>query len=69
VNCSEQDRLRTDAARALDAIIELSDKLLDALDSVQTESLTILKNDLESAMAAKNRAFAALVQHREEHGC
>jgi hypothetical protein len=69
VDCSTRDQLIVEAARTLDKIIELSDKLLDALQAVPPESLVGLDKDLENAMGAKERALGALAQHRNEHGC
>jgi len=67
--CAERDRLKADAARALQDIVEFTGRLLKGLASEPPIPLTPLDQDLENAVGAKERAFGALAQHRKEHGC
>jgi hypothetical protein len=68
--CTERDKLKTEAAHALKDIIDFTDRLLKAVSSEQPcGSLTPLDKDLENAVGTKERAFGALAQHCKEHGC
>jgi len=67
--CTERDKLKAEAAHALQDIIEFADRLLKALSADKPSSLTPLDKDLENAVGAKERAFGALAQHRKDHGC
>ena len=69
VDCAERDKLKAEAAQALKDIIEFTDRLLKAMNSVTPTSLTPLDKDLENAVGAKERAFGALAQHQKDHGC
>jgi hypothetical protein len=68
--CSERDKLKAEAAQALNDIIDFTNKLLKAVSSDQScGSLTPFDKDLENAVGAKERAFGALAQHCKEHEC
>ena len=69
VECSERDKIKAEATRALKDIVEFTDRLLKAMNTEKPASLTPLDKDLENAVGAKERAFGALMQHQKEHGC
>lgn len=68
-DCSECEKLRDDVVLTLHNIVESSEVLLSGLISGHPVNLPLLNKDLENAVEAKNRAFDALVRHRQKHGC
>jgi hypothetical protein len=66
--CEEHETLKANAVRALQEIIEFSNKLLNAIKADELDPHALDK-DLENAVGSKERAFGALSQHRKEHGC
>jgi len=66
----QREKLKAEAARALKDIIEFTGRLLSAIDGEQPAGvLTPLDKDLENAIGSKERAFGALAQHCNDHGC
>jgi len=69
VECSERERLKIELARSLHAIIESTDRFHDAVMAVTLGSVTALDQELRIAIAAKELALEAFVQHCSDHGC
>ena len=69
MDCPEREKLKADASKALQDIIEFTDRLLKSVNNEQLASFIALDKDLENAVGAKERAFGALAQHRKDHGC
>ena len=69
MDCPEREKLKADASKALQDIIEFTNRLLKSVNNEQLASFIALDKDLENAVGAKERAFGALAQHRKDHGC
>lgn len=69
MDCPEREKLKADASKALQDIIEFTNRLLKSVNNEQLASFIALDKDLENAVGAKERVFGALAQHRKDHGC
>ena len=69
MECSERERLRVELMRSLDAIVEYAVRFRDAVPVVRLGSVTVLDQDLRIAIAAKELALEAFVQHCNDHAC
>jgi hypothetical protein len=69
MECQKQLELRKVAHEILDRIDWLSGEQAKAVDNMDDERLMALDKQLEIEFGAKQRAFGALFEHRNEHGC
>ena len=68
--CEKQQELRQRATECLDQIDRLTKEQLAVMrEEDGFERLMELDKELEMAFGAKERAFGALFQHRDDHGC
>lgn len=69
MECLERERLKTELARSLDAIVACAGRFHDAVTAARLESVRVLDQELRIAVAAKEVAFEAFIQHCNDHGC
>lgn len=67
--CPEQDRLSAQTIEILGRIARTSQEQVTALKHGDQIALMHLDKELERLVGEKERAFGALKQHRQEHGC
>jgi hypothetical protein len=67
--CDKQNELRQAATAILQQIDALTQQQLDAMRQGDDVRLMKLDKQLELVFGEKERAFGALHQHRDEHGC
>lgn len=67
--CERQSQLRAEVNSILERIDQLNKEQMEALKKRDDERLLQLDKQLELVFGEKERAFGALFQHRDEHGC
>lgn len=67
--CERQSQLRAEVNAILERIDHVNKEQMEALHARDDERLLELDKQLELVFGEKERAFGALFQHREEHGC
>jgi hypothetical protein len=69
MQCAKRDELSTRAIEVLGKLNHLTAEQIDCLKANDEKRLMELDKNLETAFGEKERAFGALRQHTEEHGC
>jgi hypothetical protein len=69
MSCDKQQELRRAVASILERIDGLTKEQLDAIATGDDAKLMALDKKIELTFGEKERAFGALFQHRDEHGC
>ena len=69
MHCDEQETLRRLATTILHRIEQLMERQIAAMDACDDERLMALDKEIELAFGEKERAFGALLHHRDQHGC
>lgn len=69
MKCERQEELRREATAILDRIDALNREQVEAIKNWKDDRLLDLDKELEAAFGEKERAFGALLSHRDEHGC
>jgi hypothetical protein len=68
-DCVQRKGIQLEAHQALQRLIDLTKKQIDALHANDQQRLTALDKELELAFGEKERCFGALWQHMRDHGC
>jgi hypothetical protein len=69
MHCDQQEALRRNAMGILERIDRLTSEQLKAMRDRDDDLLLNLDKQIEAAFGEKERAFGALLHHRDEHGC
>ena len=69
MSCEKQAELRRKATEILERIDKLTDQQIQAMQDRDDEKLMAADKELELLYGKKQRAFGALFEHRNEHGC
>jgi hypothetical protein len=67
--CEEKERLTQAAMATLRAIVDVTQRLIEANHSHNGCEVARLDKELELAVGEKERSFGALHQHEREHDC
>ena len=67
--CEKEQELRQAAIEILKRIDESADVQIQAMRNRDDEKLIAADKELETLYGEKQRAFGALFEHRNEHGC
>ena len=67
--CLQQNELRSRAIDMLQNLMRLTNEEIGCLIANDTKRLLELDKELEGVFGGKERAFGALREHIEEHGC
>jgi len=67
--CSRRDELQREAMEALQGLIDIIKAEQEAVQKADIPLVERLDPKLETTFGKKERAFGALRQHIQEHGC
>ena len=67
--CEERERLSKAAMDTLRQIVTVTQQLIEANQLNDLMEIRRLDPQLEQLVGAKERAFGALAQHKNDHGC
>jgi hypothetical protein len=69
LNCPLRNELQREAMDALQVLIDLTKMQQEAIQQNDMKRLESLDLKLENTFGVKERAFGAIRQHMQEHGC
>lgn len=69
MECARRDELTEKSQKAIQKIIDISQRSRAALGLGDESLMRQLDQELEMTMGEKERALGALRQHQQEHGC
>ena len=67
--CTKQIDLWNDAIRLLNDVSKATQRQVEALRNTDQKNVVLLDAEIDSLFDKEERAFAALWEHRREHGC
>jgi hypothetical protein len=67
--CPVRAAIQEEVVRTLDEYVKLTFRQIEFLESGDHKSALEMDADLERKHGEKERAFRALLQHLDEHGC
>jgi hypothetical protein len=69
MNCPRREELQSRALEALHNLNDLTNQQIHCLQAQNFGRLYEIDRQVELAFGAKERAFGALKEHSDEHGC
>ena len=69
MTCATQDELSERAMAVLEDLFSLVHRQIEVLKNSDNKIAHSLDENIELLIGEKERAFGALRQHRDEHGC